>query len=71
MKRALFLLTAAGILVLIVWGIHKKSGNVPSRQESAPVSIGQMKNADPLDTAAGWRYRQNSPRHWRYIMLQK
>jgi len=71
MKRALFLLTAAGVLVLIVCVMHKMGGNTSSRQDPAPVSIGQMKSADPLDSPAGWRYRQNSPRHWRYIMLQK
>jgi hypothetical protein len=71
MKRSLFLLAAAGVLLLIVWGLCKMGGPASPRQEATPVSIGHVKNADPLDTPAGWRYRQNMPRHWRYIMLQK
>jgi hypothetical protein len=71
MKRSLFLLAAAGILLLVVCGLHKLGGSTAPRPEPMPVSIGTIKSADPLDSPAGWRYRQNLPRHWRHIMLQK
>jgi hypothetical protein len=71
MKRSLILLALAGVLLLIVWQLHKLGKSGPSRQEATPVSIGHVKSADPLDTPSGWRFRQNMPRHWRYIMLQK
>ncbi len=71
MKRSLFLLAAAGVLLLIVCGLHKLGKSDAPRQEAMPVSIGHVRSAKPLDTPAGWRYRQNMPRHWRYIMLQK
>jgi hypothetical protein len=71
MIRFRFLLAAAGVLLLVVWGWYKLGRTSALNKEAAPLSIDHVKSADPLDTPAGWRYRQNMPRHWRYIMLQK
>jgi hypothetical protein len=69
MKRSKILLAAAGVLLLLFgWGLRKGGWLFGSHAESMPVSI---KSADPMNTQAGWRYRQNLPHHWRYIMLQK
>jgi hypothetical protein len=68
MKRRKFLLAAAGFLLLLLgWGLHK-IGWLFGTEAAPPVSI---KTVDPMNTQAGWRYRQNLPTHWRYIMLQK
>lgn len=71
MKRRQLLLAAAGVLLLIGWGLHK-AGWLGGESETAvsgqPLHIN---GADPMDTPSGWRYRQNQPHHWRYIMLQK
>ena len=71
MRRTRFLLIAAGVLLLAVGSWYKWGGSRSRKTESAPLSIDHVNSSDPLDTPAGWRFRQNMPRHWRYIMLQK
>jgi lipopolysaccharide export system protein LptC len=65
MKRWHILVAAAAVLLLIAWGLHE-TGWISGEQ----VRPNQMRTADPMDTQAGWRYRQNLPHHWRYIMLR-
>lgn len=68
MKRGKILLAAAGVLLLLLgWGWHKSDWLFGTHADKPS----RLKTADPLNTQAGWRYRQNLPHHWRYIMLQK
>jgi hypothetical protein len=69
MKRWQFLLASAGVLVLIGWGLHKTGWFARVRDDVMPGQSNQIKIADPIDTSSGWRYRQNQPHHWRYIVL--
>jgi hypothetical protein len=56
------------VLLLFVWGLHKKGWiSVVHQEHGVPC---QIQTADPMDTPAGWRYRQHLPHHWRYIVLQ-
>lgn len=70
MKRWQLLLAATGVLLLIGWGLHKTGCWTWKQDESSPLQPIHVKNADAMDTSSGWRYRQNQPHHWRYIMLQ-
>ena len=70
MRRWQFLLAAAGVLLLIGWGLHKTGWFAKFSEGTMPGRAGQIRTADPMDTSSGWRYRQNQPHHWRYIMLQ-
>jgi hypothetical protein len=65
MKRWRIPLAAAGVLLLIAWGLYKTGWFCAERSRPS-----QVQTADPMDTPAGWRYRQNQPHHWRYIVLQ-
>jgi hypothetical protein len=71
MKRWHYYLAAAGALLLIGWGLHKTGLFCRGDVKSALRSAAEIKSDDPMDTPSGWRYRQNQPHHWRYIMLQK
>jgi hypothetical protein len=62
LKRFGLILIAIALLVLAGWCVSRSGGQ--------PRSSGPHGGTDPLSTAAGWRYRQNQPHHWRYIMLQ-
>jgi hypothetical protein len=66
-KRWKILLASAGILLLIGGGAYK-IGWLSGCSQDAPV---RAKIGAAMDTPSGWRYRQNLPHHWRYIMLQK
>lgn len=70
MRRWQFLLAAAGALLLIGWGLHKAGWLANNREASIPGRPNQLNSADPMDSSSGWRYRQNQPHHWRYIVLQ-
>jgi hypothetical protein len=70
MRRWQFLLASAGVLLLIGWGLHKVGWLVGGRDGTLPGPINNIKTVDPMDTSSGWRYRQNQPHHWRYIVLQ-
>jgi hypothetical protein len=67
MKRWLYPLSVASLLLLIGWGLAKTGWFWKNRAEP----VHQVQRADPMETPSGWRYRQNQPHHWRYIMLQK
>ena len=69
MRRWQFLLASAGVLLLIGWGLHKIGWLAGSRDGTLPGPINNINTADPMDTSSGWRYRQNQPHHWRYIVL--
>jgi hypothetical protein len=69
MTRWKLAVTAAGTLLLIGGALYETgwfSGDNATRGQPC-----QIRAADPMDTPAGWRYRENRPHHWRYIMLQK
>jgi hypothetical protein len=70
MRRWKLFLAAAGALLLIGWGLHKVVKFCKDNEASLLGRPNQVKSADPMDTPSGWRYRQNQPHHWRYIMLQ-
>lgn len=72
MKRWQLLLTATGVLLLMsVWGLHHIGWLFASSAGELSGQSSHISNADAFDTPSGWRYRQNQPHHWRYIMLQK
>lgn len=70
MKRWIIPLAAAGLLLLCWALLHLTSWFFADREGAAPGRPSHVKTADPMDTPSGWRYRQNQPHHWRYIMLQ-
>jgi hypothetical protein len=70
MKRWQWLLAAAGTLLLLGWGLHKSGWLSASSEEATTGRPSQTRSIDPMDTQSGWRYRQNLPHHWRYIVLQ-
>jgi hypothetical protein len=70
MRRWQLLLAAAVVLLLVGWGLHKAGHWGRSSETSIPGRPGRINTADSLDTTSGWRYRQNRPHHWRYIVLQ-
>ena len=71
MKRKGLLLAAVGVLSLAGWIVHRTGRSSHSGTESAPTRPRHTLSIDPLSTSAGWSYRQNQPRHWRYIMLEQ
>ncbi len=68
MKRKGLLLAAAGVLALAGWIVYR-TGTVS--HSDVPTRPRHTLSIDPLSTSAGWRYKQNQPRHWRYIMLEQ
>ncbi len=70
MKRWKYHLAAAGVLLLLGWGLHRAGWFFGDGDVSRADRPSQIQNADPMDTSSGWRYRQHQPHHWRYIMLQ-
>ena len=68
MKRGKILLASAIVLLLLGWGLHQCGWLFGAHSETTPAHVTTV---DPMDTQSGWRYRQNLPHHWRYIMLQK
>lgn len=70
MRRWKYRLAAAGALLLIGWGLYEVGRYFNGGEGAFFGRPSQVKNADPMDTPSGWRYRQNQPHHWRYIMLQ-
>ncbi len=70
MKRWPLFLTTTGIVLLVGWGMLHLS-RFASNAQNAVVPIQHINKADAMDSQPGWRYRQNMPHHWRYIMLQK
>lgn len=70
MRRWKYLFAAAGALLLLGWGLHRLGWIFSNNNELMPGRPIQVQTADPMDTQSGWRYRQNQPHHWRYIMLQ-
>ncbi|HEY7425124.1 MAG TPA: hypothetical protein VH682_12915 [Gemmataceae bacterium] len=71
MKRRGLILTGIGMLLLTGWVLHGMGWLSQSDEEATSARAGRTKNAVPLATPAGWRYRQAQPHHWRYIMLRK
>ncbi len=71
MRRWKYPLAAAGILLAVGWGMYKIGWIVKNSDDSVLGRPIQVKMANPMETPAGWRYRQNQPHHWRYIMLQQ
>jgi hypothetical protein len=69
-KRKGLLLAAIGVLSLASWIVHR-TGRSHSDTEPAPARPRHTLSIDPLSTSAGWTYKQNQPRHWRYIMLEQ
>jgi hypothetical protein len=70
MKRWQFFLASAAVLVLIGWGLLRTGWFDGVFDGTMPGRSNQIKTAHPMDTSSGWRYRQNQPHHWRYIVLQ-
>ncbi len=70
MKRWPLFLTTTGIVLLVAWGMLRLS-RFASNAENSVAPIQHVNKADAMDSQSGWRYRQNMPHHWRYIMLQK
>jgi hypothetical protein len=71
MKRWKFQLAAAGALLLLIgWGLYKSGWFSGDSDEPRSDQPSHVNTADPMETPAGWRYRQNQPHHWRYIVLQ-
>ena len=70
MKRKGLLLAAVGVLSLAGWIVHR-TGRSQSGTETAPARPRHTLSIDPLSTSAGWSYRQNQPRHWRYVVLEQ
>lgn len=70
MKRWKYHLAAASALLLIGWGLYRAGWFSQNGEKMMLGSPNQAHSADPMDTTSGWRYRQNRPHHWRYIMLQ-
>jgi hypothetical protein len=71
MRRWKFYAAAAAALLLMGWGVYKTGWFRGKCEKLMPGPAGQVQTVDPMDTQSGWRYRQNQPHHWRYIMLQK
>ncbi|MGH7169108.1 MAG: hypothetical protein ACRELF_20755 [Gemmataceae bacterium] len=71
MKRWKISLAAAGVLLLIGWGLYGTGWFSGGSDDAMPGRSRPIKTADPMETPSGWRYRQNRPHHWRYIMLQQ
>jgi hypothetical protein len=63
LKRFGLILIAIALLVLTGWFLSPAGWRSRSPSQHAG-------STDPLSTTSGWRYRQNQPHHWRYIMLQ-
>jgi len=61
MKGYGLLLAAVVMLLLTGWVLHKTNG---SRR------VSHVRTGNPMETSAGWRYRQNQPHHWRCCLLQ-
>jgi hypothetical protein len=70
MKRWPLFLTAIGLILLVGWGLHRLRWNAPNAASAAD-ALNPINKAAAMDSQSGWRYRQNLPHHWRYIMLQK
>jgi hypothetical protein len=70
MKRWKISLAAAVALLLVGWALYKRGWFSRDNDDATLGRPSQIRTADPMDTPAGWRYRQNRPHHWRYIMLQ-
>jgi hypothetical protein len=70
MKRRGLILAVIGML-LAGWVLHGVGWLSRSGEEATSAQAGCAKNLAPLATPSGWRYRQNQPHHWRYIMLRK
>ncbi len=66
MKRYRWALATAGVLLLTGWVLCQIGWLAPSGRDVAPARV---QSADPLDSPAGWRYRQSLPHHWRYCVL--
>ncbi len=71
MKHRQIVAAAASVLLLIGWGLHKMGWFGPESEAALPRQPIHVNSTDSMDTPSGWRYRQNLPHHWRYIMLQK
>jgi len=71
MKRWKIALAAAGALLLIGGALYETGWFSPDSDDATSGRPTHIKTADPMDTPSGWRYRQNQPHHWRYIMLQQ
>ncbi|MHB1425470.1 MAG: hypothetical protein ACYC3I_20065 [Gemmataceae bacterium] len=71
MRRWKYLAAAAAAILLMGWGLYRTGWFYGSREKLLPLPASQVQNIDPMDSPSGWRYRQNQPQHWRYIMLQK
>ena len=71
MKRWKMALVAAGTLLLIGGALYETGWFCGDSDDAMRGRPSQVQAADPMNTPAGWRYRQNRPHHWRYIMLQK
>lgn len=69
MKRWKIALAAAGILLLVGCGLYA-TGWFFGDDDATLSQPASIKTGDPMDTQSGWRYRQNRPHHWRYIMLK-
>ena len=70
MKRYGLLLATLAMLLLTGGAIHKSKWLSPSRRVSTPARPRHTRSSAPLETSAGWHYRQNQPNHWRYCLLQ-
>lgn len=71
MKRWTISVAAAGALLLIGWGLYRIHCLSADREQATQGRPNPVETSDPMDTPSGWRYRQNQPHHWRYIMLQQ
>ncbi|HTU23351.1 MAG TPA: hypothetical protein VMG10_35275 [Gemmataceae bacterium] len=71
MKRWKIAAAAAGTLLLVGGALYETGCFSGDSDDATLGQPSQIKSANPMDTPAGWRYRQNRPHHWRYIMLQK
>jgi hypothetical protein len=63
MKRWGLLVATLAMILVTGWVLHRTGWL------SRPTRTSHTRITDPLHTAAGWRYRQNQPHHWRYCVL--
>lgn len=70
MKRRQLVAAAAGVALLLGWALYKSGWFSTASETSMPQLPSRVRTGAAMDTSSGWRYRQNQPHHWRYIMLR-
>jgi hypothetical protein len=63
-KRYLFTITSFAFVVAVVFTVHR-SGQRHEEYRGNPAAV------DAADVPVPIQFRQNQPRHWRYVMLSQ